>query len=90
MGLDVTDTLFGHERELAQLTTRVDQIAEGQDRIESKVDLVLEKLGKQDDRIIALEGAEDRRKAALTKLWGVTAGIVIALGALVIRAVVGL
>jgi hypothetical protein len=82
--LDLDETVYDQGRELSALSTHVGQLAEGQDRIEGKVDQVLEKLGKQDDRIIALEAAEQRRLGWRKHVGTVVTAVVTAIVMLVL------
>jgi hypothetical protein len=76
--LDLDETVYTQGRELSSLSTRVDQIAEGQDRIEGKIDQLLEKLGKQDDRVASLEDSRARGRKVLGWVGGIVTAVVVA------------
>jgi hypothetical protein len=76
--LDLDETVYDQGRELASLGTRVDQIAEGQERIENKVDQVLDRLGKQDDRLTSLEDSRARGRRVLGWVGGIVTAVIVA------------
>jgi hypothetical protein len=76
--LDLNETVYDQGRELAALAARVDQVIEGQDRLEIKIDQLLEKIGNQDDRLTSLEESRGRGRKVLGWVGGIVTAVVVA------------